>query len=112
MTNINLKHRLLSFIIALTMIVCTLPLTTIAAFAEYVAGECEHIDEDEGGQCDDCNSFLDEPLGEVVLGEEILSECTAITFNFVHDTLVSEHGVLIRVETLLKVCCVCETEVA
>ena len=59
MTNINLKHRLLSLFVVLAILVCTLPLAAIVGFAADEAAECLHIDEDMDALCDLCEGFLD-----------------------------------------------------
>ena len=69
MKTINLKHRLLSLLVVLAILVCTLPLTTIAAFAADEVPECEHLDEVTNGACDVCGELVYDDAGSIAEGE-------------------------------------------
>ncbi len=92
MTNINLKHRVISMIIALALLVCTLPLTAIVSFAANEAGVCDHIDSDADAKCDSCDGFLEEPSGEVVLWEETTLDLTAKSDGYAYMTFTPDES--------------------
>ena len=70
MKNATWKSKLLSLLIMLTMLVGMVPLSGIVSFAVEGAADCEHVDNNINGKCDNCDEFLSDPVGEILLGEQ------------------------------------------